>query len=247
MAIEPLKNPTLQNSILSKNPETKSSNIQTLQDSILNVQKKDDSEKAGNEKKEKDQVELSSEAVQFLEKALEKSVDKNTLSTNPNSPDRLAIEFRGLANNAQRRELTDKEVDRVNVIRESFKELGVTEDKDILKFAEKKLQEIQNTAPDLVQLVQNGDATGSQYRQLNEINKLLNNSNGFGSEQVEGALQVQSNNLVQKFNDIVEQNKDQKLSRDSLDNLERLQEQLSAIQGYRLNVRDTIGPDGIVI
>jgi hypothetical protein len=216
----------------------------TLQDQFVNKpsDKEDDDKKAEDKKKETDRVQLSREAQQFL-----KSGDSRS-SGDDSKKDVLAeaaIELRGLNQISQRRDLTPQESDRQQQITDKFAEIGLNKE-GVVRIADKKLAEFQQELPDLVQLAQDNQITGSQFKKLNKINELLNRSNGF-AEDVNSTDAAKVTNLSKQFNTLVEQTKDQKLSRDQVSNLDKLQKELSTIQGFRLNVRESIGPDGVVV
>jgi hypothetical protein len=247
MAIEPI---TVQNP-LSVNPNNKNISQSTTSNSSSLEPKKssssDDLLEQSREKKEKDKLLLSKQAQEVLAQNLKngnvqevKTVEEN------NDTVKQALEFRGLSQIAERRDLTDKEQTRFNEIKTSFAEKNVSPS-DILQIADDALAGFQQEAPALVSQLLNGDISGKQFSRLTQINDLLNRGNGFGPEEIEWALNTQVDQLTQKFNDALSQAKEQKLSRDDLSNLDKLQKEISSIQGYRLNVRDTIGPDGVVV
>lgn len=246
MAIE-IQTQSVQNSILGANNQSSSKLYKsgnTLQDQILGLGKEDD--KKETDKKDSDKVTLSPQAQALLNGVNTSNDNETSARFSQDSLERQALAFRGLAQIAQRRELNETEVDQVRSIRANFAEAGIN-DAGILKLAEKKLVEVQTQTTDLVQLLNSGDITGGQYKQLNQINKLLNNTNGFGSEQVEGALQVRAEQLTKAFDEVTSATENKKLAPSILSTLEQLQKELSTIQGYQLNVRDSVGPDGVVI
>ncbi len=196
---------------------------------------------------DKDKVTLSADAQQALNGNLPSVGNHDTFNFNENSLDNQAIQFRGLSQIAVNRPLTVDETDQVKSIRDNFSKIGIGSDKEILKTADKKLADLQTQATNLVQSLQSGDITGSQYQQLNQINKVLNKSNGFGTESVDNTQQNQLNTLNKQVSSITQQAPDQKLSNDTINNLNNLQQQVSSIAGYRLNVSDSIGPNGILV
>ncbi len=244
MAIE-IQTQAVQNSILQQGNTQQKSILKndTIQDSILGTNKKDDEKND----KEKDKITLSPAAQAFLNNTNTSNDNEKATGFSQDSLERQSLAFRGLAQIALRRDLNDNEKSQLNDIRANFAEAGIGTDSGILKLAQKKLSEIQAEAPELVQLLNSNEITGGQFKKLNSINQLLNNSNGFGSEQVEGALQVQTDQLTKQFEEIASQSENQKLSRERLNNLQTIQNQISQIQGFRLNVKDTVGPDGVVI
>lgn len=246
MAIEPI---TVQNP-LSVNPNNKNIGQSiTSNSSSLDPKKSSASDDLLEQTiaKKKDKLLLSQEAQAVLQEALNNGNIQQFKTTQENNDAvKQALEFRGLSQIAERRDLTDKEQTRFNEIKTSFSEKNVTP-AQILQIADDALAGFQQEAPALVSQLLNGDISGKQFSRLTQINDLLNRGNGFGPEEVEGALNTQVNQLTQKFNDALTQAKKQKLSRDDLANLDKLQKEISSIQGYRLNVRETIGPDGVVV
>ena len=247
MAIEPI---TVQNP-LSVNPNNKNIGQSTTSNSSSLEPKKsnttDDLLEQAREKKEKDKLLLSQQAQEVLAEALRNGNFQEVKTTEENNDTvKQALEFRGLSQIAERRDLTDKEQSRFNEIKTSFAEKNVSP-ADILQIADDSLAGFQQEAPALVSQLLNGDISGKQFSRLTQINDLLNRGNGFAPEEIEGALNTQVNQLTQKFNDALSQAKEQKLSRDDLANLNKLQKEISSIQGFQIDVTKTIGPDGIVV
>ena len=245
MALEPIKTSILASSQSDKSGGLPKLNQTTLQDYLNGVSKED--EKRSDEKKdnERDGIALSQEARVILSQ-YNTQEDLQARITN-NNLENKALQFRGLAQIASRRELNDSEKALVTDIRKSFADSGIDNDKAILNIAQRKLNEIQEATPALVNLLNTQNITGDQFKQLNSINKLLNNSNGFGSDQVEGALQLKADQLSKQLDDILAENDNRKLTNEVLTNLETIERQISSIQGYQVNVRDTIGRDGVII
>jgi len=243
MAIE-VQAQNTQNSILQQGQQAGGALKNTIQNQILQLDKNDEKEENG---RQKDKVTISEQAAAFLNGAnTNNSADKNTRFSQ-DSLEVQSLQFRGLAQSAARRELNDDERSLVSDIRNNFAKIGVETDAGILKIAEQKLLEVRQETQDLVQLVSGGQATGEEFNRLNTINKLLNNSNGFGSEQVEGSLQTRLTQLSKQFEDAIAESENKKIDGEKLKNLEKLEREISAIQGYQLNIRDAIGPDGVIV
>lgn len=250
MAIETLNIRPSASSLNSLNSnQTSISN--SFDESINNTNKIDDDKNDDKKKKDKDKVSLSEQALNFItaedSSKTERSFDIVSGNFVKNSVTQQALEFRGLIQIAGRRNLTEGEANSVREIKTNFENIGVS-GQDILKIADKALSEFQNEANDLVQQLQSGKITGTGLDRLNKINQTLNKANGFGAEEPsDNTQQKKINDLTRQFNDVVEQTKTQELSRSQIDYLDKLQTQISQIQGYRLNVKDTVGPDGVVI
>ncbi len=242
MLIEGIKVNTTSIGLNASNTD-KVSRPQILQDDILNISKKDDADKKGD-KKESDKVELSPEAQSFLKSSQSNSAGSGVVSGQTLQDQ--ALQYRGLSQISQRRELTSSEQERFTAIKENFASLGIDEG-GITRVADRYLQDLQVQAVELVSLIDKQQITGSQFNNLNKINKLLNDSNGFSSSQVEGALQTRADQLTEAFNKVVSAAGDKTLNAADLSNLEKLQKEMSDIQGYQLNVRDSIGSDGIMV
>lgn len=246
MAIEPIQ---IQNP-LSVNPNNKNIGQSQSNSSSLEPKKSnstDDLLEQAREKKEKDRLLLSQQAQAVLQENLRNGNAQEVKATTENNETvKKALEFRGLSQIAERRELTDKEQSRFNEIKTSFAENNIAPE-EIIEIAEDALASFQQEAPALVSQLLSGEISGKQFGRLNQINELLNRGNGFGPEEIEGALNTQVDQLTKKFNDALAQAAEQRLSREDLANLDKLQEQISSIQGFRLNVKDTIGPDGVVV
>lgn len=251
MAIEPLQIKSGGSANINGFGTNQVQKPQTLED-ILERRDEQRAEEKRAEKRERDRLSLSDSALEYLyindpkkaQALVEAQLDEKTQSENIITQN--ALELRGFAQLAQRRNLTDREIERVGEIRDTLQEAGVS-DEDALELAEKTLQNAQTQATDLVQLLSDNNITGDQFNRLNQINSLLNKSNGFGSEEVEGALQFQVNNLTERFNELIQENSEKVLSEETVKNLEALEKQISAIQGYQLNVKDTVGKNGIVL
>jgi hypothetical protein len=247
MAIEPI---TIQNP-LSVNPnnrnigQSSTSNSNSLEPNRNNGSQ--DLLEQAREKKEKDRLLLSAQAQAVLQENLRSNnIQEVEAASESTETVRNALEFRGLNQISQRRELTDREQARFNEIATSFAENNIAPE-EIIQIADDALASFQQEAPALVSQLLSGEIEGRQFGRLNQINELLNRANGFGPEEVEGALNTQVNQLTERFNDAIAQAAEQRLSREDLANLDKLQEQISSIQGFRLNVKDTIGPDGVVV
>lgn len=200
------------------------------------------------DKKERDKISLSETAQQLLQTSRTEDKNSNEKIT-IDKVERSALEFRGLAQIAKTRDLTESESNKINKIKNDFAEVGLDE-KDISRVAERKLQQIRQEAPQLVQKLDNGDITGAQFARLTSINESLNKANGFGISDVsqpDTASAPKIEKVRNDFDSLVEVTKDRQLSREDLDNLDRLERQLSAIQGFQLNVRKTVGPNGVII
>ena len=79
------------------------------------------------------------------------------------------------------------------------------------------------------------------------MNESLNKANGFGvSEQDLQAPAEEVAKVKNDFNSLVEVTKDRQLTQKDVANLENLTRQLGTIQGFQINIRNSIGQDGIL-
>jgi len=251
MAIETLKIPAHGSADISGlNRHTQKTTKSSTLDDLSSPKKSE--EKKTNEKKEKDRLSLSQRAQQLLEDkrnpVLTNDKEVKTESADSHKITQDAITLRGLQQLAQRVPLNESQQQQLKDVRKSLADNNIS-DTQAIRIADKALQQAQNQAPSLVQNLNDNNITGNQFAQLNQINATLNKANGFGVDNTEQppAQQTQVEDITNKFNDIVAQTKDQKLSKDTIDNLDQLQKQLSQVQGFQLNVKDTVGPGGLVL
>jgi hypothetical protein len=209
--------------------------------------KKPEDDKKSDDKKEKDHLELSQQAREYL-RSLEATQPKPSKPLEVSKTESDALEFRGLKVVAKNRDLTEGETNKLNQIKDNFAQVGIDE-KGIVKIADKKLYELQQSAPQLVEQLNSGDVTGEQLAELSKVNELVNKANGFGVSEVE-QKQVSTPDVIKAknaFDSFTTVNKDRKLTEKEVSNLEQLTRQLSSIQGFRINVRSTVGTNGVVV
>ncbi len=221
---------------------------QSLIDSIKSGTLQEEDGQKETDKKDRDKVELSPEAAEVLRATINTGDENVKVENNYTNLERDALEFRGLNQISRSRDLTEGESNKLNQIKQKFADIGI-DDNTIGKIAAKKLIEIQQEAPRLVKQIDDGPVTGGQIQKLNNITESINKANGFGvSEQdQQAASEPQVVKVKNDFNSFIEVNKDRELSRAQVSDLEKLATQLSAIQGFQINVRETVGQDGVLV
>lgn len=244
--IEPLKISNNPSSAISPNKTGKPVSLSDLAES----QKKDDVFKSDSkdEDKKKDRIELSKPAQDILAQQVTEVQSKDILNARKDLKDN-AIEFRGYFELSKRRDLTDVEEQRVVQIKDDINKAfdGAKEvtPEEILKIANKTLSDHQQDALTIITKFSQGDVTNTDFAKLDKINKDLNKANGFGDKKLSKDEQNTVDQLNNGFEQILNLPEKRRLNDSEVKILEQVQNQISAIEGYRINVKQSIGIDGL--
>lgn len=256
MAIEPLK---IGSAAPSLNRLDKPQNNNVLD--INNVDKKETKETEKDNKSEKeDKVTLSEEALVQLKQTENLSEtqevkeisneDLQKLKENQKSLENDLIEFRGFNEVAKRRDLTAEDFTKISELRSNIKnsvgDQSISDEK-ILDKADEVVSEIVSETQVLLDKLKTGNITGNQFDKLDKINTSFNKANGFGNSFEPEATQ-DTTQIRKDFSKSLEDIGDRKLSEKEIAILQQAQRQFSAIEGFRVNVRDKeiVGSEGIV-
>jgi|GEM_PF-3994596 len=211
-------------------------------DDVNKPDKKDDATKKN------DRVELSQEAqdILFQQNVIplrSEGVDKARRELQDN-----ALEFRGIFETSKRRDLTDVEEQRLSTLRDNInnafegrKEVSADE---VLKIANKTLSDFQAEASDILGRLSGGTVTNTDFARLDKINRDLNKANGFGGEALRGQ-QKALDELNKAQESILNLPEKRRLTEAETKILEQVQTQISSLEGYRINVKQSIGVDGV--
>lgn len=207
-----------------------------------------------NEVRREDKVDLSEEARNLLEQNSETNVrnisDEEVRSARQNVENN-SIEFRGIKNIAEQRDLNSFEVSRLDEIREEINTAfqGIREnisDEDILRIADRTLARDQEDLFGFLERFQTNNVTNIEFERANQINRNLNRANGFGIRELSAQEEAQLSELRTQFDEILNTDEERRLQLSEINLLEQVESAISAIEGSRLNVKQTVGPDGLV-
>lgn len=249
----------------------------SIADRLKSQREDEDKNKASEKEAEQksDRISLSDNALQVLssreggETNNERSFDPSLQATgqevraeqNNDFAGRLkrtqevAVELRGIQEIAKNRNLSDAEVLKSSDLRS---ELSTILDDSSLSLevvsdiADKAIIDAREAAAPVIAKISNGqEVTGDEFSKINSANRLLNKSNGFGIKGFSDNLSFEDKNrldgLKEQSDSFLASKGDEKLAANELDFVQRLQTQISSIEGFRLNVKDSIGPEGVVI
>lgn len=166
----------------------------------------------------------------------------------------VAVEIIGIERIAQERDLSESESLRSQSLRSELSDLLENSEfsgTEVSEIAARAIDDARNeVVPVLAKISSGGEITGEEFTRLNDANELINKSNGFGIEgfnDISLADQQKSEDLQKQSDSLLERTEGRNLSQNELDYLQRLQTQISEIQGYKINIKDTVGPEGVVI
>jgi hypothetical protein len=214
---------------------------------------KDPLDKSEKKDDKKDTVELSPEARDILLQKVEANDnlqnDASIIDARKNLNDNV-IEYRGLKELAKTKDLSDYQVDKLKYAEDSIKKVFENQDtiteRDILKLANNRLSKFQEEAQPLIAKVDNGNVTNYEFAKLDKINRDLNKANGYGLDELSQKDKKNLDELNKSANEILKTNEGEKrLSRQDIAFLEQVQTQISSIEGFRLNVKQTVGSEGL--
>lgn len=209
---------------------------------------------SNNDVRREDKVDLSDEARSLLEQNSEtniRNISDEDIRVARQNVESNSIEFRGIQNIAEQRDLTSFEVNRLDEIREEINTAfeGIREnvsDDDILRIADRTLARDQEDLFGFLERFQAGDVTNVEFQRVNQINRNLNRANGFGIRELNTQEESQVNELRSQFDEILNTDEERRLQVSEINLLEQVESAISAIEGSRLNVKQTVGPDGVI-
>ncbi|MDX1950214.1 MAG: hypothetical protein SFT90_06940 [Rickettsiales bacterium] len=243
-------------SISGFNNASQASNKPSLLEQITseeNDDKKSEEKKKASKSERKDSVSLSENALerilnsQIEEKNSSNQQDFSRVTANIEKLTDLSIEFRGRNELAKTRNIPENEIAIQENIRNQISQIiGEEEisDEEIIAIADETIKQFSFEAPALLENLSNNNITGSQFARLDRINTALNKANGFGIDAINNQDVLE---IKQVFTNSLDEIGDRKLSEEEVSILTQIQKEISDIEDYKFNIRDSIGPNGVVV
>lgn len=183
------------------------------------------------------------------------NVESTDFSSRFKKVQETAVELKGIGEIAKNRNLNDIEFiqsenlkSELSTLLESSEHLSLEQ---VSNIAEKALFEARSGAlPILAKINSGGDVTGDEFAKINDANRLLNKSNGLaikGFQEISTEDQARLDKLSEQSSSFLESKSEEPLADNELDYVQRLQKEISAIEGYKLNIADSVGSFGVVI
>ncbi len=213
--------------------------------------KKSEEKERANKSQRRDNISLSESAIERFSKQeiarVEENNSQNNISQEENRLIDRAIEFKGFNEISKLRNLTPAEDNIFNFIRNEVSEIlgnNNLSTEDIIAIADEAINNFASEAPNLLENLNNRNITGSQFSRLDRINISLNKANGFGLNNFENQ---EVSEIREIFSNSLNEIGDRKLRADEISLLTQIQKEISDIEDYKINIRDSIGPNGVVV
>ena len=161
-----------------------------------------------------------------------------------------AIEFRALEVSSESRQLSPLEQNRRDDLLENISNNPFGRNIDpaeIIEIASASLSSLESEVSNVRGRIDSGSATGFDFERVNDINEILNETNGFGNTELSREGQQELGELNNRFSSAIRDLEDREASEEEIDELSQLQREINTVKGFEINVLDSIGRNGVIV